>query len=143
MCVTDPTSVVVWCSHTGERSLDQRVCAPPCEAVHLRCTACGAAIGGCPFESADHRELLARRVFALIGDETLALLVLAIVEAGDEHEGTQNLAVIDSGRHVRPPPVARFPGQVERELVNPEPHPLHQRCPHPKRRHAATRRATG
>jgi hypothetical protein len=80
MCVTDPTSVVVWCSHTGERSLDQRVCAPPCEAVHLRCTACGAAIGGCPFESADHRELLARRVFALIGDETLALLVLAIVE---------------------------------------------------------------
>jgi hypothetical protein len=78
--VTDPTSVVVWCSHTGARSLDQRVCAPPCEAVHLRCNACGAAIGGCPFENPGHHELLARRVFALIGDETLALLVLAIVE---------------------------------------------------------------
>jgi hypothetical protein len=76
----DATGVVMWCAHVGERRLDQRVCAPPCEAVHLRCSTCGTAIGGCPFENPSHHELLARRVFALVGDETLALLVLAIVE---------------------------------------------------------------
>ena len=76
----DATGVVMWCAHAGDRRLDQGVCAPPCEAVHLRCSTCGTAIGGCPFETPGHRELLARRVFALIGDETLALRVLAIVE---------------------------------------------------------------
>jgi len=78
--VIDAKSAVVWCAHADERRLDPRVCAPPCEAVHLRCSTCGTAIGGCPFEDAGHHELLARRVFALVGDETLALLVLAIVE---------------------------------------------------------------
>ena len=76
----DAKSAVVWCAHADERRLDPRVCAPPCEAVHLRCSTCGTAIGGCPFENPSHHELLARRVFALIGDETLALLVLSIVE---------------------------------------------------------------
>jgi hypothetical protein len=78
--LVDESSVVVWCAHNGGHSLDHGVCAPPCEAVHLRCTSCGAAIGGCPFESPGHHERLVQRVLTLVGDETQTLLVLAIVE---------------------------------------------------------------
>ena len=54
----------------------------PLRAKPYTCGAAPAArpSAGCPFENPSHHELLARRVFALIGDETLALLVLAIVE---------------------------------------------------------------
>lgn len=74
------TTVVLWCAHAAGRTLDRRVCAPPCEALHLRCDACGAALGDCPFESPAHHERLIRRIGALVGDEAETLLVVAIVE---------------------------------------------------------------
>lgn len=77
---SDATSVVLWCAHTGGRALDRAVCAPPCNAVHLRCAACGAAAGHCPFERPGHHERVVRQVLALVGDETETLLVVAIVE---------------------------------------------------------------
>lgn len=77
---SDTTSVVLWCAHAGGCSLDRGVCASPCEAVHLRCTTCGAALGTCPYESPGHHERLVRRLRALVGDETEALMIVAIVE---------------------------------------------------------------
>ena len=41
---------IVWCSHP-ERGIDHLLCPPPCGAMHVRCAGCGAAVGGCPFES--------------------------------------------------------------------------------------------
>ena len=77
---SDATGVVMWCAHAGVRRLHQGVCAPPCEAVHLRCSTCGTAIGGCPFETPSHRDLHAPRFYALNRDKTLARHGLALVE---------------------------------------------------------------
>ena len=52
----------IWCSHPT-RHVDRFLCPPPCEALHVRCTGCGAAVGGCPFESADLHE----RLVAVLG----------------------------------------------------------------------------
>jgi hypothetical protein len=40
----------IWCSHPT-REVDPALCPLPCGAMHVRCTGCGAAVGGCPFES--------------------------------------------------------------------------------------------
>jgi hypothetical protein len=40
----------IWCSHST-RVVDRFLCPPPCGAIHVRCAGCGAAVGGCPFES--------------------------------------------------------------------------------------------
>ena len=47
----------IWCSHPV-REMDSHLCPSPCEAIHVRCTGCGTAVGGCPFESDDLRERL-------------------------------------------------------------------------------------
>jgi ferredoxin len=52
----------VWCSHVT-RQVDRALCPPPCAAIHIRCTGCGAAVGGCPFES----EGLHERLVAVLG----------------------------------------------------------------------------
>lgn len=75
----DMSVVVVWCAHTGGHSLDRGVCAPPCEAVHLRCATCRAAIAPCPFENSGHQERFVQQVLRLIGDETEPVLVVAII----------------------------------------------------------------
>lgn len=40
----------IWCSHPARR-VDRFLCPAPCGAIHVRCAACGTAVGGCPFES--------------------------------------------------------------------------------------------
>jgi hypothetical protein len=47
----------IWCSHPV-RGMDRHLCPSPCEAMHVRCAGCGAAVGGCPFESDDLHERL-------------------------------------------------------------------------------------
>ena len=47
----------IWCSHPVRR-IDRDLCPAPCEAWHVRCAECGAAVGGCPFESDDLHERL-------------------------------------------------------------------------------------
>lgn len=47
----------IWCSHPI-RQVDHLLCPPPCDAMHVRCAGCGAAVGGCPFESEDLHERL-------------------------------------------------------------------------------------
>jgi ferredoxin len=52
----------IWCSH-AEREIDQLLCPPPCGAIHVRCTGCGTAVGGCPFEGDGRHE----RLVAVLG----------------------------------------------------------------------------
>ena len=52
----------IWCSH-ATRGVDRYLCPPPCAAMHVRCTGCGAAVGNCPFES----EGLHERLVATLG----------------------------------------------------------------------------
>jgi hypothetical protein len=52
----------IWCSHPT-RHVDRLLCPPPCGAMHVRCVECGAAVGGCPFES----EGLHERLVATLG----------------------------------------------------------------------------
>jgi ferredoxin len=52
----------VWCSH-AVRQVDRALCPHPCGAIHVRCTGCGAAVGGCPFES----DGLHERLVAVLG----------------------------------------------------------------------------
>ena len=40
----------IWCAHPARR-VDRFLCPAPCGAIHVRCAECGAALGGCPFES--------------------------------------------------------------------------------------------
>ena len=47
----------IWCSHPV-REMDRHLCPSPCEAMHVRCAGCGAAVGSCPFESDDLHERL-------------------------------------------------------------------------------------
>jgi hypothetical protein len=47
----------IWCSHPT-RQVDRFLCPSPCGAIHVRCSQCGAAVGGCPFESSDLHERL-------------------------------------------------------------------------------------
>ncbi len=73
--------VVLWCAHRGGHTLARSVCAPPCEATHLRCTRCDAAIGGCPFERPEHHERLLALVSAVSdADEPEQLRTVALVE---------------------------------------------------------------
>lgn len=52
----------LWCSHPA-REVDGLLCPSPCGAMHVRCTDCGAAVGGCPFET----EGLHERLVATLG----------------------------------------------------------------------------
>ena len=52
----------IWCPHST-REVDRFLCPAPCGAMHVRCTGCGAAVGGCPFES----EGLHERLVATLG----------------------------------------------------------------------------
>ena len=52
----------IWCSHPT-RVVDRQLCPAPCGAMHVRCTGCGTAVGGCPFES----EGLHERLVATLG----------------------------------------------------------------------------
>ena len=52
----------IWCSHPT-REVDRFLCPAPCGAMHVRCAGCGAAVGGCPFES----EGLHERLVATLG----------------------------------------------------------------------------
>jgi hypothetical protein len=54
----------IWCSH-ATREVDRFLCPPPCGAMHVRCTRCGAAVGGCPFES----DGLHERLVAVLGSQ--------------------------------------------------------------------------
>jgi hypothetical protein len=56
--------MLLWCAHAGEKWLDRRVCSAPCDAMHMRCSRCGAAVGGCPFEQAGQHDRLVRLVRA-------------------------------------------------------------------------------
>lgn len=116
IAVTDKAStrpsVALWCAHSGAHVLDRDVCAPPCEALHLRCEACGTALSGCPFESPAHHDSLVGRLLPLVSDESEALLVLAVVEQAGRsglpvtwtaaRSAVRGLA----GRHRRDPAVA-------------------------------------
>ena len=52
----------IWCSHPT-RQVDRFLCPSPCGAMHVRCAGCGAALGGCPFES----DGLHERLVAVLG----------------------------------------------------------------------------
>ena len=52
----------IWCSHPT-RHVDRLLCPAPCGAMHVRCVECGAAVGGCPFES----DGLHERLVTLLG----------------------------------------------------------------------------
>ena len=52
----------IWCAHPSRR-VDRFLCPAPCQAIHVRCLGCGAAVGGCPFES----EGLHERLVATLG----------------------------------------------------------------------------
>ena len=52
----------IWCSHPV-RQVDRALCPHPCGAIHVRCAGCGAAVGGCPFES----DGLHERLVAVLG----------------------------------------------------------------------------
>lgn len=54
----------LWCAH-AERYLDRFLCPPPCDALHVRCSGCGAAVAGCPFETDGRRE----RLVATLGSQ--------------------------------------------------------------------------
>lgn len=47
----------LWCAH-ATREVDRLLCPAPCGAMHVRCADCGAAVGGCPFESEGRHERL-------------------------------------------------------------------------------------
>lgn len=73
--------MILWCAHAGETWLDRSLCSEPCNAMHLRCGRCGAALGGCPFERADVHERMVGLVQAAVhGDELEALGIVGAVE---------------------------------------------------------------
>lgn len=43
---------------TPAREVDRSLYPAPCSGIHVRCTGCGAAVGGCPFESLGLHERL-------------------------------------------------------------------------------------
>lgn len=49
----EPTAAEPACDHDGaglDMWFDRTICQPPCGTMHNRCTACGAAVGGCANE---------------------------------------------------------------------------------------------
>ena len=73
--------MIIWCAHAGDAWLDRSVCAEPCNAMHLRCVACGAAIGGCPYEGPEQHDRFVRLVQdAVDGDEFEAQGIVGAVE---------------------------------------------------------------
>jgi LSD1 subclass zinc finger protein len=90
----------IWCSHPTRR-VDRFLCPAPCGAMHVRCASCGAAVGGCPFES----EGLHERLVATLGahlpcaEEWQVLELAEIVERGG-HAGrvrTLTTALAEAG----------------------------------------------
>jgi hypothetical protein len=94
----------IWCSH-ATREVDRFLCAAPCGAMHVRCTGCGAAVGGCPFESEGLHERLVATLGAQLpcAAEWQVLELAEIVERGG-HAGrvrTLTTALAESGLGVR------------------------------------------
>ena len=71
----------IWCSHPT-REVDRFLCPAPCGAMHVRCTGCGAAVGGCPFESEGLHERLVATLGAQLpcAEEWQVLELVEIVE---------------------------------------------------------------
>jgi hypothetical protein len=94
----------IWCSHST-REVDRFLCPTPCGAMHVRCTGCGAAVGGCPFESEGLHERLVATLGAQLpcAAEWQVLELAEIVERGG-HTGrvrTLTTALAESGLAVR------------------------------------------
>jgi hypothetical protein len=77
----------IWCSHPA-RHVDRFLCPSPCGAMHVRCVGCGAAVGGCPFESDGLHERLVATLGAQLprAEEWQVRDLAEIVERGG-HEG--------------------------------------------------------
>ena len=90
----------IWCSHPA-REVDRFLCPEPCGAMHVRCASCGAAVGGCPFESEGLHERLVATLGAQLpcAEEWQVLDLAEIVERGG-HAGrvrTLTTALADAG----------------------------------------------
>ena len=90
----------IWCSHPTRR-VDRFLCPAPCAAMHVRCAGCGAAVGGCPFESEGLRERLVATLGAQLpcAEEWQVLDLAEIVERRG-HAGrvrTLTTALADAG----------------------------------------------
>ena len=90
----------IWCSHPTRR-VDRFLCPAPCGAMHVRCAGCGAAVGGCPFESEGLRERLVATLGAHLpcAEEWQVLDLAEIVERGG-HAGrvrTLTTALAEAG----------------------------------------------
>ena len=89
----------LWCSHPT-RQVDSLLCPPPCGAMHIRCAGCGAAIGGCPFES----EGLHERLVAVLGRQ---------LPGAEEWQVRELAEVVERGAHARSVlPLSRALGMV-------------------------------
>ena len=90
----------IWCSHPTRR-VDRFLCPAPCGAMHVRCSGCGAAVGGCPFESEGLHERLVATLGAQLpcAEEWQVLDLAEIVERGG-HAGrvrTLTTALAEAG----------------------------------------------
>ena len=83
----------IWCSHPT-RQVDRFLCPSPCDAMHVRCAECGAALGGCPFESDGlHERLVAVLSRQLPCAEEWQIRDLAeVVERGSHTGGVLSLS---------------------------------------------------
>jgi hypothetical protein len=90
----------IWCSHPT-REVDRFLCPEPCGAMHVRCTGCGAAVGGCPFESEGLHERLVATLGAQLpcAEEWQVLELVEIVERRGHAERVHTLtkALTESG----------------------------------------------
>ena len=90
----------IWCSHPV-RAVDRSLCPAPCGAMHVRCTGCGAAVGGCPFESEGlHERLVATLGAQLPCAEEWQVLDLAEIVERRGHAGevrTLSTVLAESG----------------------------------------------
>lgn len=94
----------IWCSHPA-REVDRFLCPAPCSAMHVRCTSCGAAVGGCPFESEGLHERLVATLGAQLpcAEEWQVLDLAEIVEkrAHTDRVRTLTTTLAESGIAVR------------------------------------------
>lgn len=94
--------MIIWCAHAGDARLDHSICPEPCNAMHLRCARCGAALGDCPFERSEQHERLLRLVASVLpGDELEALLIVVMIEQAGRAGRPMTL---EAARRARPSP---------------------------------------
>ena len=90
----------IWCSHPA-RAVDRSLCPAPCGGMHVRCTRCGAAVGGCPFENEGLHERLVATLGAQLpcAEEWQVLDLAEIVERRGHADEVRTLttALAESG----------------------------------------------